>query len=85
MMIFKRDISNSEEEQPINTWRAGRGLNEEIYPTIRDSNGDWFGLATHSIDEDGTVSPSVVCPYGCGFHEFIKLEGWDQIEEKKQG
>lgn len=27
------------------------------------------------IAADGTVTPSVVCE--CGFHEFIRLEGWE--------
>lgn len=37
----------------------------------------------HAIAADGTVSPSVVCSYpvegveGCGFHDFIQLEGWE--------
>lgn len=32
---------------------------------------------SHQIADDGTVSPSVVCTTeGCGFHEFIRLEGW---------
>lgn len=35
-------------------------------------------LLNHRIGDDGKISPSVVCPtVGCGFHEFIKLEGWD--------
>lgn len=34
--------------------------------------------AVHSIAEDGTVSPSVVCD--CGFHEYVKLVDW-----KKEG
>jgi DNA-directed RNA polymerase subunit RPC12/RpoP len=29
----------------------------------------------HSIAEDGTLTPSMVCPH-CPFHEWIKLEGW---------
>jgi predicted RNA-binding Zn-ribbon protein involved in translation (DUF1610 family) len=34
-------------------------------------------LIDHEIAPDGTVSPSVVCPHdGCGFHEFIQLDGW---------
>lgn len=34
---------------------------------------------THDIAEDGTVTPSVVCPFkGCGFHDNVKLEGWQQ-------
>ena len=84
MMIFKRDTGDSVEHQPINTWRLSEGSNDILHPVIRDSKGDWFGLETHSISSDGTVSPSVVCPYGCGFHEFVKLEGWDQIEGRKQ-
>lgn len=31
----------------------------------------------HAVAPDGTVTPSVVCPYdNCGFHEMVKLEGW---------
>jgi hypothetical protein len=32
-------------------------------------------LIAHQIADDGTVSPSVECE--CGFHEWIKLEGWE--------
>lgn len=40
-------------------------------------NGHIGTLSDHDIAEDGSVSPSVVCPYeNCGFHEFIRLEGW---------
>lgn len=31
----------------------------------------------HTVGDDGTVRPSLVCPAdGCGFHEFVKLDGW---------
>ena len=83
MMIFTR-FQGDEDRQPIETWTTSRGLDGIRYPYIKDSRGDYFGLRTHSIASDGTVSPSVVCPYGCGFHKFIKLEGWDQIEGRKQ-
>lgn len=44
--------------------------------TIRCPNGH-FALLDHEIADDGTVSPSVVCPWdGCGFHEFIRLLDW---------
>ncbi len=33
-------------------------------------------LENHAIDARGYVTPSVVCPENCGFHEFIQLEGW---------
>lgn len=34
-------------------------------------------LTDHTIEADGRVTPSVVCPTdGCTFHQFIQLEGW---------
>jgi hypothetical protein len=31
----------------------------------------------HTVADDGTVSPSDVCPYEpCAFHEFIVLDDW---------
>ena len=27
-------------------------------------------------DLEGKVMPSLVCPFDCGFHEFVKLERW---------
>ena len=31
----------------------------------------------HEVASDGTVSPSLECPYtGCGFHDNGRLEGW---------
>jgi DNA-directed RNA polymerase subunit RPC12/RpoP len=35
--------------------------------------GRAFCLADHVIGPDGAVSPSVVCPYNCGFHVFMKI------------
>ncbi len=38
--------------------------------------GNVFG-SSHAIAGDGTVTPSVVCPYaGCSWHVFVRLEGW---------
>lgn len=40
--------------------------------------GQPAGLFDHEIKEDGTVHPSVVCPYdGCSFHDYVRLEGWE--------
>lgn len=33
-------------------------------------------LEEHAVDSEGFVTPSVVCPSNCGFHEFIQLKGW---------
>lgn len=38
--------------------------------------GQIGSLSDHKITSDGIVLPSVVCSYGCGFHEFIQLSGW---------
>lgn len=34
------------------------------------------GVLDHGIDENGIVSPSVVCPSECGFHRDIRLSNW---------
>lgn len=39
--------------------------------------GGIASLSNHEIAANGAVSPSVVCPFGCEFHEFILLEGWE--------
>lgn len=39
--------------------------------------GRWASLQGHAIAPDGTVSPSVQCPYSCTFHENpVRLLGW---------
>ncbi|MCP6719720.1 MAG: hypothetical protein KJI72_00120 [Patescibacteria group bacterium] len=41
------------------------------------SCGGTAGLHDHEIADDGTVNPSVQCPYeGCKFHEYIRLKDW---------
>ncbi|HYE72624.1 MAG TPA: hypothetical protein VEF04_04800 [Blastocatellia bacterium] len=34
---------------------------------------------THSIADDGTVTPSMICPHDCSFHEYIRLAEWAQL------
>lgn len=34
-------------------------------------------VASHVVDEDGTVEPSLDCPFGdCGFHRRVRLDDW---------
>ena len=41
-------------------------------------NGHGLTLKGHSIESDGTVHPSVVCPTSsCEFHDFVRLSRWD--------
>jgi len=36
-----------------------------------------FSLLNHVISADGSVSPSVVCPWSdCTFHVFVRLNDW---------
>jgi hypothetical protein len=40
-------------------------------------NGHIASLRDHEIAVDGTVTPSVVCPWdGCNFHQSLRLLEW---------
>lgn len=39
--------------------------------------GKISSLTDHTIDPDGSVYPSLVCPFDiCDFHELVKLADW---------
>ena len=39
--------------------------------------GKICSLLDHTIDPDGTVTPSLDCPFEhCGFHDYVKLADW---------
>lgn len=52
--------------------------------------GNVGGISSHTIDDAGTVTPSIVCSSHenvgsdpCaekGFHEFVTLEGWADVD-----
>jgi hypothetical protein len=68
-------IQHDDELKP-NTWKGGQTPGGRT-ALFKCPNGHIGSLSGHEIAEDGTVSPSVVCPHeGCDFHEFIKLGGW---------
>lgn len=44
-----------------------------------------LGKNHHKIMPDGTVNPNVVCNrQGCRFHEWVKLEGWEEPENARR-
>jgi hypothetical protein len=49
---------------------------KETAATCCPTCGRSFCLAAHSIDSTGMCSPSVVCPWGCGFHVGLRLLDW---------
>lgn len=60
-----------------------RGEPPRVVPHFDGANitcggcGRGIALCNHTIAADGTVSPSVVCPHpGCGWHVFLRLDGW---------
>lgn len=39
--------------------------------------GNVSSLSDHTIDNEGVVTPSLICPYpGCSFHEHVILQDW---------
>lgn len=61
----------------------GWWLMAKNYVLLRCPNGHTATLHTpsggHEVDDDGVVTPSVVCPYeaqGCTFHEMVRLLDW---------
>lgn len=82
MIIFKLS-PDFENDFPL-TWRNYKyeGKILECSPVIVCSNGHYLSIHKHTILEDGTVNPSVVCPVkDCNFHDYIKLEGYVNKEE----
>lgn len=72
-------IKHDQELVAPNTWAKHIYQSGRVQVVTRCSNGHIGSLDDHEIASDGTVSPSVVCQReGCNFHEFIKLEGWNQ-------
>ena len=78
------NLKFNKDERIKNTWKTVRALNGIEMAVVTDSSGCVYGIETHCIADDGTVSPSLVCPHKCGFHEFVKLCGWEKIHEPKQ-
>lgn len=61
------------------TWTFLRQSSERTEPSARVSCakcGAMASISDHSIEGDGTVTPSVVCPDECGWHVHVVLEGW---------
>lgn len=59
------------------SWK-GAMMNGIRKATFVCPNGHQSSISKHTIADDGTVKPSVVCAYeGCTFHEHIKLVGWN--------
>lgn len=59
-------------------WRGGqKARSQRTALACCPGCGKLLSLGRHTIDADGTVTPSLVCPFrGCDFHEFVMLADW---------
>lgn len=61
--------------QPF-TWHFYQAQDGKPHVFINDGE-DLLSMAMHRIEDDGTVKPSVLCTV-CGFHDDVKLLGWEK-------
>ena len=59
-------------------WRGGQKTGSERTALVCCPGcGRISTLSKHTIDPDGTVTPSLVCPFPhCDFHDMVKLADW---------
>jgi len=70
-MIFKKGRKRGE-------WEPLQSGDQRKASIVCPECGRMRLIISHTINADGTVSPSVVCGMSdCSFHEFIKLEEWN--------
>lgn len=61
---------------PKGSWKEF-DLETKPSATFKCPNCGAYGvLEDHEIGGDGSVTPSVVCPEDCGFHDYVMLVGW---------
>lgn len=69
-------ISHSNDHEP-GTWKVLETTDGKKASFVCPNCEELGSLAGHTIAADGAVTPSVVCSYMCGFHEFIRLNEWN--------
>lgn len=66
-------------QEPL-TWRPVSRSNGPVTATVTCSNNHEGLIGEHEISAEGTVTPSVVCTFDkCGWHEYIRLGGWEGL------
>lgn len=58
--------------EPLTWDKGGKGI------VLVKCKCGWIGnLVDHDVDDEGGVSPSVICANEeCDFHEYVILDGW---------
>lgn len=65
--------------QPSPAW----WLDEDGFVLMRCACGELAGLNNHAIEANGDVNPSIFHDWGCGWHVFGTLLGWESKRNKK--
>lgn len=81
VVIRRSDVNPGEWHKPEPlTWHLEHGnVPGTMLPVMVCDQGHESTIRTHSVGAGGIVRPSSVCPVdGCGFHQWVKLEGWDR-------
>jgi len=77
-----RDPSREFGHNTPGTWRPLKTIEGPSAVVCCAKCGCSSTLTRHTIAADGTVTPSLGCPWekhgmpACGWHVFVKLEGW---------
>ena len=71
--FYKGDIS-----QKKGCWERAKGAKYDTAMISCPKCGKIASLTSHTIADDGAVTPSLVCPHDCGFHDHAKLLGWEK-------
>lgn len=64
------------------TWQPVRLKDGRMTATLVCPNGHYglLDIDQHQIAEDGTVTPSCICPIeDCAFHDWVKLAPWEAV------
>lgn len=76
------DLPRGDSSWQRGTWRPWRDWDFTLQQQIKTAAvacggcGRAMSVRKHTISADGSLSPSLVCPHGCGWHVFVRLVGW---------
>ena len=77
-IITKADIDDTWLTNAKGIWRQCGTDSGKTASLSCPGCGEVASLSNHKIDDQGIVTPSLVCPFdGCSFHEWVQLEGWN--------
>lgn len=75
--LVLREYAGPVRSRPRATWKPLKMADGTLSATVSCPGcGQVSALNSHAIGADGQVSPTLTCPYRCGFHDHIALINW---------